>query len=49
VDAPPTGEVMVRSAVPARVAVGDELEVGVGLGDLLLFDSAGRRIRLTGP
>jgi multiple sugar transport system ATP-binding protein len=49
VDAPPTGEVMVRLPVPARVAVGDELEVGVGLGDLLLFDNAGRRIRLTEP
>jgi multiple sugar transport system ATP-binding protein len=45
VDAPPMGEVMVRVPVPARVAVGDQLEVGVGPADLLLFDGTGRRIR----
>ena len=45
VDAPPTGEVMVRIPVPGRVAVGDELSVGVGPADLLLFDRVGRRIR----
>jgi multiple sugar transport system ATP-binding protein len=47
VDAPPTGEVMVRVPVPSRVRIGDELDVGVGPEDLLLFDRAGRRIRLT--
>jgi len=41
------GEVMVRVPAPARVAVGTEMIVGVGPEDLLLFDSAGRRIRLT--
>jgi multiple sugar transport system ATP-binding protein len=46
VDAPPMGEVMVRIPVPGRVRVGDELDVGVGPEDLLLFDRAGRRIRL---
>ena len=46
VEAPPMGEVMVRLPVPARVAVGDEMDVGVGTADLLLFDRAGRRIRL---
>jgi len=45
VDAPPTGEVMVRMPVPARVRIGDELTVGMGPADLLLFDRAGRRIR----
>jgi multiple sugar transport system ATP-binding protein len=45
VDAPPTGEVMIRIPVPAQVRVGEELEVGIGLPDLLLFDRAGRRIR----
>ena len=45
VDAPPTGEVMVRIPVPGRVRAGDELTVEVGLADLLLFDRAGRRIR----
>jgi multiple sugar transport system ATP-binding protein len=45
VDAPPTGEVMVRVPVAAPVRIGDELDVGVGLPDLLLFDRAGRRIR----
>jgi multiple sugar transport system ATP-binding protein len=48
VDAPPMGEVMVRVPVPARVVVGDELDVGVGTADLLLFDRAGRRIRFAG-
>ncbi|GAA3904891.1 ABC transporter ATP-binding protein [Actinoplanes auranticolor] len=45
VDAPPTGEVMVRIPVPVQVRIGDDLDVGVGLTDLLLFDRAGRRIR----
>jgi multiple sugar transport system ATP-binding protein len=45
VDAPPTGEVMVRIPVPVQVRIGDELDVGVSLTDLLLFDRAGRRIR----
>jgi multiple sugar transport system ATP-binding protein len=48
VDAPPMGEVMVRIPAPGRVTVGAEMVVGVGPADLLLFDSAGRRIRLTG-
>ncbi|MFI7545897.1 ABC transporter ATP-binding protein [Actinoplanes sp. NPDC049599] len=47
VEAPPMGEVMVRIPVPGRVSVGDELDVGVGPADLLLFDRAGRRIRFT--
>jgi multiple sugar transport system ATP-binding protein len=46
VDPPPMGEVMVRIPAPGRVRVGEELAVGVGLDDLLLFDRAGRRIRL---
>jgi multiple sugar transport system ATP-binding protein len=45
VDAPPTGEVMVRIPVPLQVRVGEELEVGIGLTDLLLFDRTGLRIR----
>ena len=45
VDAPPTGEVMVRLPVPGQVRAGDELTVEVGLADLLLFDRAGQRIR----
>ena len=48
VDAPPMGEVMVRVPVVAGVAVGAEMDVGVGLADLLLFDRAGRRIRFDG-
>jgi multiple sugar transport system ATP-binding protein len=48
VDAPPMGEVMVRIPVPGRISVGDELDVGVGLTDLLLFDREGRRIRFAG-
>jgi multiple sugar transport system ATP-binding protein len=45
VEAPPTGEVMVRIPVPTQVRIGDELTVGMEPGDLLLFDRAGRRIR----
>ena len=45
VDAPPTGEVMVRIPAPGRVRPGAELTVEVGLADLLLFDRAGCRIR----
>jgi multiple sugar transport system ATP-binding protein len=44
----PRGELMVRVPVPGRVSVGEELTVGLGLDDLLLFDRAGRRIRLGG-
>ncbi|MET8150394.1 ABC transporter ATP-binding protein [Actinoplanes sp. NPDC049668] len=45
VDPPPMGEVMVRVPMPGRVVRGEELAVGVGLDDLLLFDRGGRRIR----
>jgi multiple sugar transport system ATP-binding protein len=45
-DPPPAGEVVVRIPAPAGVKVGEELGAAVGLDDVLLFDRAGRRIRL---
>ena len=45
-DPPPAGEVVVRLQVPAALKIGDELSAAVELDDLLLFDRAGRRIRL---
>jgi hypothetical protein len=39
--------VTVRIPLPGRVAVGDNLDVGLGPADLLLFDRAGRRIRFS--
>ncbi|RZU50012.1 multiple sugar transport system ATP-binding protein [Krasilnikovia cinnamomea] len=43
---PPAGEVLVRIAAPGTVAVGARLTAGLDLGELLLFDRAGRRIGL---
>jgi multiple sugar transport system ATP-binding protein len=40
----PGGAVYARIPAPARVARGDEITMGVAVGDLLLFDRAGRRI-----
>ena len=42
----PAGEVVVRLPAPASVRVGDDLGAAVGFDDLLLFDRAGKRIRL---
>ena len=40
----PTGQVYARIPAPARVARGDEITMGVSVGEILLFDRAGRRI-----
>jgi multiple sugar transport system ATP-binding protein len=42
----PAGEVVVRLPAPTSVRVGDDLGAAVGLDELLLFDRAGKRIRL---
>jgi multiple sugar transport system ATP-binding protein len=41
----PPGDVYARVDAPGRVRPGDEITLAVPLGDLLLFDRSGRRIR----
>jgi multiple sugar transport system ATP-binding protein len=45
-DPPPAGEVVVRMPMPASARVGEDVNAGLSLDDLLLFDRAGRRIPL---